>query len=387
MAIFKVTEPKIPFWKQFFFYFIRVVCPLILIWDLVQFIVNKYTATLIIDLIVPSVEWARNIRNNGGRSKACDEISKNFPSFTLNTHEIETHDNALLDTLELIHPEQATQPIHEQKYVVYFGGNGELAFSMRKDHLQDAIKDNYNLVYFDYRGSVDTKVMLKSANDLVVDGIAQVQRLLDQGVSSKNIVLCGQSLGGAVCAHVGQYFHANQQPISIFNQRSFSSLTHFCVGWIHKYFPSKENPHKPSFWGKLCGFLATPFIWLVLQLTKWELNAAGAYKSIPQAYRQHAVVWPKEDTQEGDDEVIPHYASMHAALLMEDQREEAKFQPPSSVESRHNCPTQALSNKAGVSLKSLFSAYVNRVFHQSGSAAQASPESGMYGVSEPLSTR
>ena len=151
--------------------------------------------------------------------------------------EIETSDGARLDTLELVSPKQALKSPSEQHYVIFFNGNGmDLA-----DNVSDAVgymrEGDFNTVMFNYRGVGGKGAKPLSSNDLITDGIAQVQRLLDMGVPSKNIILRGISLGGGVATKVAEYFHLQEEkPIYVFNDRSFSSLQNVVIGHIRRLF-------------------------------------------------------------------------------------------------------------------------------------------------------
>ena len=146
-----------------------------------------------------------------------------------------------------------------------------------------------------------------------------MQRLLDQNISSKNITLKGHSIGAGIASLVALHFHKQGQPINVFNGRSFSSITNVLVGQI-------RGGHQETFSGKVRGWIAKPFIKLALTLSKWEINADDAFQAIPNAYREYVLVrTPKEQRNETvvDDQLISHYASMHAALKPERRAQKA----------------------------------------------------------------
>jgi pimeloyl-ACP methyl ester carboxylesterase len=183
--------------------------------------------------------------------------------------------------------------------------------------LDNAVELNVNVIGFNYRGVADSTGLACSSDDLIIDGIAQVQRLIDRGVDPEKIVLRGNSLGGAVAALVGQHFHKRDQKVSVFSARSFSTITNAIVAWIRTGYPEDRNE---TTYRKILGWLAKPFIMLAVAASKWEMDGYSAYQSIPDAYKEYMVVRSsraKRVPARKDDTVIPHYASLHLALRPE----------------------------------------------------------------------
>lgn len=298
-----------------------------------------------------------------------------------------TQDGVMLDTLELMHPDQEKLAPENQQYVIYLNGNGMFYGSNIDEAQAHILQERYNAVLFSYRGTGGEGVAPKSADDLVQDGIAQVQRLLDKGVLSTNIVLKGLSLGGGVGAKVGEYFHAQGKPIYVYNERSFSTTTNVAVTLL------REIPYV----GKTLGFLLYPIVWGVMNYSGWEMNAAKAFKSIPKEYRDYAVVRTpkaKRTAKTLDDTVITHYGSMHEALANERKvakkeykklralpertkeqearllivRNEIKHQKFENVSCREQCAhtenTNSLVNREGNSLFKQFSLFAEKAFRK-----------------------
>lgn len=80
--------------------------------------------------------------------------------------------------------------------------------------------NNINVLCFNYRGVMDSDGQFNTAQDLVTDGYAALQFLLQQGIPAKQIVLVGTSLGGGVSAQVA----ALVPDVNIANVSSFSSI-------------------------------------------------------------------------------------------------------------------------------------------------------------------
>lgn len=75
------------------------------------------------------------------------------------------------------------------------------------------------------------------------------------------------------------------------------------------------------------GWLLYPIFKFTLALIKWEIDAGSAFKSIPEAYKDYIVVRSPnaERATQYDDTVIPHYASIHAALHAERCQKKAEI--------------------------------------------------------------
>lgn len=322
MAIYNISKPQFTNSKWAYSIMTRIIFPPVLIWDLLKLSTNWLVGGLVGQIVLPA------------QNKSLDYIKINNPSsldrksaLTHTSHTVITHDGAELDTLEITHESQKNLSKELQKYIINFVGNDDFYEShMNRKFIQcddaqlNAVALQSNVVGFNYRGVGQSTGQPRSKDDLVTDGIAQVQRLLNEGVSSKNITLYGHSLGGSVASLVAQYFHGQGHPINLFNDRSFSSTSNFIVGQIR--LGNSETGHEETLGGKILGWIAIPFIKLGLALVNWEINAGAAYKEIPTEYKDYMVVRSnKENRNSGviDDRVIPHYSSIHAYLKSDRQ--------------------------------------------------------------------
>lgn len=129
-----------------------------------------------------------------------------------------THDSAVLDTIELKPKTEPSTSLKNQHYIIKFNGNGMFYQDALHDFAYDANQLNVTIIGFNYRGLATVKTP-ETFQDLVTDGIAQVQRVLDSGVDSK-ITLDGLSLGGGVATMVASHFHKLSKPIYLWNDRS-----------------------------------------------------------------------------------------------------------------------------------------------------------------------
>ncbi len=298
----------------------RVLFPPVLLWDLSKKAVNALLGETVGRLVLPAqdIDFSRAHINN---VSALDK--KNL---THERHTIVTSDGAELDTLEIKHAAQKDTEAQYQKYIISFVGNASAYENTIDDMQGDAQALQCNVVGFNFRGVNHSSGRAKSKDDLVTDGIAQVQRLLDQGVSPQNITLKGNSLGAGIASLVAHHFHQQDKPVNIFNCRSFSSITNFLVGQIRT--SDSETGHQESLGKKILGWILKPIIKVLVSLTQWEIDAESAFKAIPDEYKEYIVVRTnKAGRNESvlDDPVIPHYTSIHAALKDERQAKKAEL--------------------------------------------------------------
>jgi hypothetical protein len=194
-----------------------------------------------------------------------------------------TSDKISVDTVEIIPDVRSAATPH----IVKFNGNS----MTYHDHLQsmiDAANDmGAVMIAFDYPnvGNSDP-IRLYSQQPLVNAGIAQVQRLLDQGVDPDKITLDGSSLGGAIAALVAEHFYPSIQ-LHLINDRSFSSVTAVLASMI-----GTQN----------LNLLIKPTLYLV----GWEVNAARAFNKLPE--NKKMLIFSKHDG------TIKEAASLYAAV-------------------------------------------------------------------------
>lgn len=239
---------------------------------------------------------------------------------------------ANLKTLTVLNKNEAKKDIAEQRYVINFNPNA----GRYQDNFNQMTRGANNLfthvVGFNYRNTAGStwKPSDPTANviqkDLVNDGIAQVQHLLDKGVKAKNITLNGHSLGGAVATLVAAHFHAKEEKVYLFNDRSFSNLTNTAVGWVRTL---GSSGHKETTLGKILGWFAEPIVKLALSVSKWEMEVAEAYVTIPKEYREHTLIRSSKEDRKNhpeivDDSTIPHSASLHNAPQLKTERRQEK---------------------------------------------------------------
>lgn len=306
----------------------RVFFPPVLLWDAAKAIMNSFLGETIGEIILPAQDLGfREIYND--HSTFINRIIKP-KKLSAQKILVSTHDNANLDTLEIKQKNDTETPVELKKYIIRFVGNGICYEQYIEEMIDDANNLNCNVIGFNYRGVSHSTGKPKSKNDLVTDGIAQVQRLLNAGVNPENITLKGHSLGGGVSALVAKHFLDHGIFLNAFNNSSFSSLTNFVVGQIRTFDLHNHNGHHETFGMKLLGWIAKPFIKFAICLVKWEIEAADAFKALPDTHKEYMVVRSSKARREEypavlDDPVIPHYTSMHTALKGERSEQKQKI--------------------------------------------------------------
>lgn len=218
---------------------------------------------------------------------------------------IGTHDEALLDTIEMTPNSKAHLPTHKKRFIIKFNGNGGQYQDFLPAYGYDVHKLNATVIGFNYRGVGHSKKIPLSFQDLVTDGIAQVQRLFDDGATAEYILLDGHSLGGGVATMVAAHFHKINMYISLWNDRSFATISKAAAGII--------SPALPGFAGSSIETSVESTSWSIMKPSGWDANVADAYKNIPSEYKNHMFVAKKSDKSQGDG-VISHQASLHKGV-------------------------------------------------------------------------
>jgi pimeloyl-ACP methyl ester carboxylesterase len=302
----------------------RIFFPVILLWDAFKFCMNYCFGRLFGRLILRTHDLNAECKNYDDNFRKTTLQNLDKKGFSAQYWRVITHDGVSLDTLEI--KQKNVLPPAQQKYVLNFLGNRKLYEQVLDEMEEDARRLDCNVLGFNLRGGGWSQSSPRSKQDLVTDGIAQVQRLLDQGVNSENIILKGFSLGGGVATAVAKHFLDHNIKLNLFNDRSFSSLTNTVVGFIRKanWF---GNGHHESGWKKLLGWIAFPLVRLVFALLKWEINAADAYKKLPDTHKELMCIRsPRPRKEENyDDALVTHWASLYAALKPQRKQEKAKL--------------------------------------------------------------
>ncbi|MES2212678.1 MAG: hypothetical protein V4490_06030, partial [Pseudomonadota bacterium] len=315
----------------------------ILLWDLVKYIGGK----LFGKSFVQKFFYAQ------GSISACSlPPTRNVKTRLIR---VETHDGATLDTLE-INPYHEKSNIADQKYIIFFGGNDKSFEGSYASLEKDAERLSTCVIGFNYRNVGSSTKQATSTHDFVIDGIAQVQRLLDIGVQPEHIVLKGYSYGAAFATLVASHFHKNNQNINLFHDRSFSSLS---KQGMAKLFPEDQKENQTTV-GKIAIAILKPVARFILTVVGIELNVISAYLTLHDPHKEYMVVKsPKnrkpeseaDATQTGahtpprDDSNIPHKASLHFALKHHRNKRKKFLNSHKKDAFKHQCHSRKMSTE------------------------------------------
>lgn len=320
MATYRAPTPRVSEYDNNIF-ILKLIFPLTALWLGLKFLVNFFFGRMLGNVILRP----QSIADIG--DDLIDDISiYNTETLNCTNEKIITHDNCELDTIEIKHKSQTDLPADKKKYVIYFPGRwGCYERSMEK--IIDMANDlKTNVVSFNYRGVGKSTGRTYSKKNLYTDGIAQVQRLLDQGIDPEFIVLRGYSLGGAVATKVTKHFHDQGIMINVFNERSFSNVMHVIAGFLRHIGAPEKTGHKSGTLGIILSIVLWPFVKLILLLTEWEIEAADEFKTLPVEHKEYIAVRSSKQQLQADEKIsddygITHYASLHRALKPERKKE------------------------------------------------------------------
>lgn len=274
-----------------------------------------------------------------------EQLALNF-SLYFDAGFVTTHDNATLDTLQFS-PQRQAASVTDQYFIIKFNGNGMQYNDALDQYAMDADSLNSNVIAFNYRGVGQSEDTPANFQDLVTDGIAQVQRLLDLGADSKKITLDGLSLGGGVATMVAAHFHKLGLPVYLWNDRSFASLSKTVAGMLAPNLVVEKSLEVSS--SSLMSSLG------------WDVDVASAYKAIPSQYKGYMVVGKPSAKSLGDG-VIPPNASLHKSVK-QDKRNATGYKVYATLGifgGGHNMPRNALISKSNPELtgQDLFEEFV-----------------------------
>ncbi|MBX9809130.1 alpha/beta hydrolase [Candidatus Gracilibacteria bacterium] len=103
--------------------------------------------------------------------------------------------------------------------IIFFHGNGGNIFH-NQERLTLFNMIGVNALLFDYRGYGKSEGSIKHENDLYMDGEAAYQYVISRGIKPANIILWGQSLGGAIAIDTAQ----NKSLRGIISESTFTSM-------------------------------------------------------------------------------------------------------------------------------------------------------------------
>lgn len=312
---------------------IRIIFPPLLIWDGLKFAISSLLSKKLTESIILTAIKSR-INNKDSfiihlKDKTNSESLKLLIFERLNVFA----DNRKMDTLEIKNIVEKDLPKENQRYLLYFPGNNS-CYENDINHLIDsAINIGCNVIGFNYYEDIEKNTIIENpVKDVIINGIAQVQRLLDSGIYPENILLEGYSLGGGIAALITKHFHDKKIPINLFLDRTFSDVDTFVDGYIrrkefHEITNSSGNyyktGHKEGIPNILLSFLLKPLINFGIAVTSWEIKTANSYLSIPDKNKDYMFIRTSSKIRNDktiDDNVITHHASLHNDTSVKEDR-------------------------------------------------------------------
>lgn len=273
-------------------------------------------------------------------------LKRRIPAkYEINHSYVETNDRVKLATLT-IEKAQTKTDLSLKQYIIYFSARGQ-GFADFSDMIKDA-EAGFSVISFCYRNQ-DKKYRAKSKQDILQDGIAQVQALLDKGVAPENINLSGASVGGAIAIEVAAYFNRKQLKIGVFADRTFASIQALINAYVIAFAQTLLNPLSASFYAdtSFLFIVAKTIFWpltfvviviaylitsLLIQISDWNFNPASVIKDIPLKNREYFVAKTPKCSQLAkktikpiiDDEVILYAASLYKCSYLQNERRQQK---------------------------------------------------------------
>jgi len=307
----------------------------LLIWEVAKWLVNR--------LIGKYISWA--------------VLQVQYPSeASANVSRVVTQDGVELETY-VVSPfkRKATQ---DKRIILFLGNGASVCFPPELQRWSDEF--GCQVVSFSHRGCGDSGGQVRSADDLVCDGIAQVKQALKAGICPENITLLGQSLGAATATLVAYHFHQKGQEIKLFNDRGFSSISAFVTAHVLGYLASPQHTlgefiqserkemRKDGVlsikrlaiiglsgigWllaslGTAIGYAVSALTFFILVLSKWRMNTVSAYNALPSTSKLHLTVSDKD-----------HIILMASSL---DKKVGGGLKATTREKDAHNAPLDAL---------------------------------------------
>ena len=221
-----------------------------------------------------------------GRMRQRDDVSENFDIRNnqkgLNFYTLESRDGSVLDSCEVQAPGEADKQYQNRTFVISCMPRSNNYTAWLKRHKIYAEQIGTTYISFNYRGVERSRGLIWTENDMVKDAVAQAERLLALGAKPQNIAFEGECLGAAIATMAAAKMNKKGFDVKLFNTRSFRTATKLV---LYKILPGENaNLLNPLNWLR---YLAAGVFLLIgnplLKITGWNMNAASAYDSIPDA--------------------------------------------------------------------------------------------------------
>ena len=211
-----------------------------------------------------------------GPESYTDSHSTRIEFFTL-----KTSDQAEIDSIEVMGPDEKLKPIAERKFVITCLARDQNYVNWLKDLNYTATHLNATAISFNYRGVDLSRGVVWTEDDMVQDVLAQVERLVALGAKPENICLDGMCLAGAIVTLAAAELHRQNIKVKLNNERSFRSLPHLLFGYIAPELQTTNWFNPLNYLRFVAAGLAYVIFTPILWLGGWYTNAEKAWDKIP----------------------------------------------------------------------------------------------------------
>lgn len=237
-----------------------------------------------------------------------------------NELQVKSTDGSILDTIDIVPFNKGEKPVH---VINIFGAVD--SFEQNMDYMKEQ-SERLGVVNvgFNVPGVGRSTGTLDSKHSAIKAGVAQVIRLVENGVEPEKIVISGHSAGAAIAVACGEHLHKKGLAVNVFNNRSFGKTSTVASAFLTQ--PAENHiPDEKSFKRFLpIGYAAKAFTTTLGSIAGWEIDVNKAFNNIPPQSKEYILIKPDKIDRmfmTGDEMVRP-VASLH--YMQGEKRREIK---------------------------------------------------------------
>ena len=253
-------------------------------------------------------------------------ITKETPHQSLfDFYTLQTIDGGILDSVEVLGPNEKEKAIDERRFIISCLARDKNYITQLSEYSITANSIDCTVIGFNYRGVCYSKGLVWTQDNMVDDAVDQAERLILSGANPEYICLDGHCIGGVVATLAAEILRQRGYNVKVINDRSFQSLPNFLAGYL---FPEpNESLFNPIVLIRyVLGSLVYVSMWVILWLSHWEMDAASAWKNIPDKDKTYVVAHEMQG-----DELLPSDGIVHSwvtiAALEKNPDKESVFIP------------------------------------------------------------